>query len=169
MCTVRTTGCCAVLELTDISRAKTPLEMLRQLVPQIAIKTLDFSGEKPFIYYTGVVNRARYIPAHEDRVDDYGQALTDYIKEQKLGSVIETLEPRQNSTGNMVKIWLWHPDYTAIKSWRDKYITPVPHIEATYNINGQDLIEIAARQYTRIQRTLNYSESAAYRELTRRR
>lgn len=114
MCTVRTTGCCGVLELVDISRAQTAEDVIRACLPEIMRLTCEGVKKKPFIYYTGVVDRV--IADHASvRVDNYGQALTDYIREHKLGEVIDNIPPDRNYSGNTIKIWIWRPDYQALQ------------------------------------------------------
>lgn len=47
-----------------------------------------------------------------------GNALCSYIRENKLGDIVE-LGPRQNpNTGNMIKIWIWAPPHESLDSSR---------------------------------------------------
>ena|SRR3990167_4522410 len=132
MCTIRTTGCCAVLELVDISTENLPEDMLRRVLPTILELTKNGTKPKPFIYYTGVLTRVKPDHTYTTRTDDYGQDLTEYIQEQNLGSVIDTLPPSPNWTGNEVKMWIWQPNYPAMLRWNTEH-APKPTVTQVAN------------------------------------
>mgnify|MGYP001609138010 CR=1 FL=1 len=63
----------------------------------------------------------------------WGQALADTISANKLGTIVETPAVRNLNSGNMIKAWLFCPNYEAFKAWVDKIIlvnelpaTPAP-------------------------------------------
>lgn len=59
-----------------------------------------------------------------------GDALCKYIKDNNLGSIIET-EPRMNpNTGNSIKVWVWSPPHESLHP-KDKYL-PVQGLVWSY-------------------------------------
>ncbi len=54
-----------------------------------------------------------------NRPDDYGSEFADYLEANNLGHVIRT-KPRKNLyTNNTVRVWIWTPDFDALKMWRE--------------------------------------------------
>lgn len=127
MTSLNKTKCCGVMEIDDLSAASSPEAALKALTS--AIKTgfehpdpWGFGGKKtfhvPYILFTGVI--ARKIPDHaSDRKDNYGEALATYIEQNNLGTVVRSLD-RANWTGNLLRVWIWHPDYETL----------LPHLES---------------------------------------
>jgi hypothetical protein len=125
---LRTTGCCGMLEMEDISRKGTPAEVIDGMLEAIQENTNDFSTKRPFITFTTVVDR--YTGDHASwRRDDYGQALADYIEAEGLGEVFRDCPVRNNYTGNAIKIWIWMPDYRALEARFDAMPKPEPVAE----------------------------------------
>lgn len=121
---VRGTGCCAVLELVDISHKPDAAAVIKEAIGEIKNQTFSWGRKKPFITFTGVVGD-RYTADHaSSRNDDYGQALADYIVEHGLGEVVNTIPARANWTHNKIKMWVWMPDYEALRAL-EKQLYPV--------------------------------------------
>lgn len=112
---VKDTGCCGVVELVDISTLSTPQDIIEKTLRGLYDHTGGFKREKPFIYFTSVVNRHTSDHA-SNRIDDYGQALSDYIVAQKLGTVLNDLPVKKNWSGNPIKMWIWMPDYAVVRA-----------------------------------------------------
>lgn len=127
---VRETGCCGVLELVDISTIIKPEDVVKKTLEEMVHLTRTFSRRKPFIYFTSVVKRA--IEDHaSDRKDDYGLALAAHIEEHQLGEVVSTLPERANFSGNVIKMWLWVPDYDALAVlWADRERKRIASLDA---------------------------------------
>lgn len=119
---VRTTQCCGVMELADISSLGTPAEIVRQTAIDMAPATGLYARNPAFLMFSGVVGAREkmYSPIfHADRSDDYGAALAEYIKTENLGTVTET-PLAKNHSGNMLRVWLWAPRWEALESiWKE--------------------------------------------------
>lgn len=108
--------CCGIWMLNGISHSKTPQDVLTHIRP--ALMYGGSTREKPFVIFSGVTQRV-----HEDqysgRTDDYGQALMDFILEHKLGKVTHS-NNRENGGGrggNILRVWIWEPDYTNLTAY----------------------------------------------------
>ena len=60
-----------------------------------------------------------------DLLDDnprykYGRAFAAFIRENALGSLVETGYEVNPNSGNRLKVWVWGIDHTALKSWYEK-------------------------------------------------
>ena len=107
----KATGCCAMLELADISTELQPSDVLRKAT------LLREHPSKPFILFSGVIERKREDHA-SNRTDDYGQKFVDFLTSQGLGEVVTASPERRNpSTGNTVKVWMWLPDRDRLAAW----------------------------------------------------
>jgi hypothetical protein len=108
---LRSTGCCGVLEIVDISRVKTSADVITGILRTLRENTWSWGQPKPFIYFTSVPPAERRKGDHATmeggRQGDYGTELADYIEQEGLGTVIRTIEPRKNYTGNPIKLWIW--------------------------------------------------------------
>jgi hypothetical protein len=111
------TACCGLVELNNISLVQTPEEVIKGTVAGYHIFAgVESKKYPPFVMFTGVTKRARMDHTGSTREDDYGQALADYIVENKLGEVIATPE-RVNpmSYNNPIKVWVWTVDWTELQ------------------------------------------------------
>jgi hypothetical protein len=110
------TGCCAVLEMKDISTLAGPTEILDFLKGNLPLHTRDFQRKKPFITFSGVVQRS--IPDHASgRRDDYARELADFILQNGLGEVVKDIPTARNWTGNVMKMYIWLPNYNALQAF----------------------------------------------------
>ena len=108
---VRSTGCCGLLELVDISTEQDSTDVLVGFC-----QDPSFYSFRPFIIFTGVVERM--VKDHvSDRTDDYGQALADFIITNNLGTVTAS-EARRNRGINVIRVWVWEPNYEALNQWQ---------------------------------------------------
>ena len=106
---IRATGCCGMQELVDISEKKDPEEVLKSSINEL------IRWHRPFLIFTGVVKRT--VTDHASaRLDNYGQAFVDYIKENDLGDVVAS-RPRKNISGNTLVVWVWTPDWRNLYRW----------------------------------------------------
>ena len=112
---VNTTRCCAMLELSNISAlstSKAVIEAAAKGVNEIGIS--PGGSERPFIIFTGVVGMRHKkwdTSYHADRDDDYGEDLANYIRANGLGEIYDQIPEKRNYSGNMVKVWMWCPNY----------------------------------------------------------
>lgn len=107
------TGCCAVLELKDISTHPTPEAIINDAIKQLQDDTIGWYHKKPFITFTGVITRYKADHA-SNRPDNYGLDLANYIKTHNLGEIIDSIPAKANWSKNVIQMWVWIPDYTAI-------------------------------------------------------
>lgn len=112
MLEIHATHCCAMDEINNISHCTTPQATLKALK-----KAPRYWWKRPFMIYTGVTTR-RAIDHASGRLDDYGQALTDFIRERGLGKVTASNE-QTNHGMNGVTVWIWEPNYDAIDKWEE--------------------------------------------------
>lgn len=141
---LRTTGCCGVLEIEDISLKKTAAEVIEGILEQLCYNTASWRRGKPFIYFTGVVNHqvgnhATYAGGRRD--NNYAEELAQYIEQNKLGTVIRTIEPRANYTGNLLKPYIWTDiNYQALSEryqrMQEKKTQTTPPSDATRPYQG---------------------------------
>jgi hypothetical protein len=129
---VKATGCCGVMELKDISTIQDARDVVIAALDGGLPKRGNY--KKPYIMFTGVINRDDGGMDHaSDRRDNYGQKLCDFIREQGLGEVIDTIPPKKNWTGNIIQVWMWMPDWEKVWSWADANI---PKPEPVMKVQG---------------------------------
>lgn len=145
---VRVTGCCGVTELVDISTMESPEAVL--LGAAGAVLWEDPHYRRPFVYFTGVVERYRGDHVHYPKqLGNYGQALADYITEKGLGEIVAS-PPKVSHSRNTLRVWIWMPDYESYEKWfadqqpKQAEATITPHIEG-------NTISDAYIQYQRMQ------------------
>lgn len=109
---LRTTSCCGMGEIRDLSEADSPKVALQQLAYPI------LSRHNVFIVFTAVVKRARADHSSGgSRNDDYGTAFADYITKEKLGKVYQSGRRVNGKTGNTICVWTWETNRKAIAVW----------------------------------------------------
>lgn len=111
--TTRPTGCCGMIELDNISQAATPKDVINSRVVR---DTLLYSKQYPLVLFSGVVKRVAADHA-SSRKDDYGQALANFIAENKLGAVVRSQSAVNPVTQNKIAAWVWTPDHNALFTW----------------------------------------------------
>lgn len=129
---LRETGCCGMLELEDISAKERPEQVIDGMLSALQGITGGFSHLKPFITFTSVVKRVTGDHA-SNREDDYGLALANYITQNDLGTVHDSIPEARNWTGNYIKIWVWTLNYPALRA---------RHEEASIKIRAANTVTI---------------------------
>ena len=131
------TRCCGLFELSNISALPDAETVVKQVATNMAGPTNGYRSNPAFLMFTGVVGKRQRVYetySHADRDDDYGQALADYITANDLGNVdASTLS--QNYNGNMLRVWLWAPNWEALsKIWdgsRPSSLSVTPSVTLT--------------------------------------
>lgn len=98
---IKTTSCCGVREFSGLQ--KDPVEVVNYFC-----KYLFEGGQCAFILYTDPVEF------------ENGEALTDFIREFKLGDVTETPVRHNPNSDRDLKAYLFAPDLKTLKTWYDK-------------------------------------------------
>ena len=118
MITLVKTNCCAMGEIVHLAHSPTPVGALTSLYTALKIgssttyqdiKYANYWHRYAFVLFSGTIGAEVYYHDKKDN-GDYAQNLEDFIKANSLG-VVTASEVRKNWTGNMVKVWLWLPDY----------------------------------------------------------
>ena len=100
--------CCGVHQIMDLGHSKTPEIALRYIKGQLRL---------PFVVFSGVTKRIH--PDHSSsRMDNYGQAFASFLKKKKLGRVTSSLSRVNPNSNNTIKVWVWEPDYKALRSFK---------------------------------------------------
>ena len=119
--TLHSMNCCACQELICLDKGK-PLSGEKQMREFCNFLYSDYSKRLSdpgaFVIFTGVVKVRK---GSDDDVDDttYGPTFASYIKEQKLGSIKESVKVinRTNHPDHWVKVWVWAPNFEKLKAW----------------------------------------------------
>lgn len=114
--------CCGLWMLNGISHSRTPQDVLKAIQPSLMHTDVSYR-EKPFVMFSGVVERKK-ADQYSGRMDDYGQALADFIVEHNLG-VVTASPTRANGTpntrgGNILRIWTWAPNYDNLRIYYNR-------------------------------------------------
>jgi hypothetical protein len=115
---LRTTSCCGLLELADISEKSSPDQVVDGLLAELYRNTSAWLKQKPFILFTGVVERA--MSDHVGADTGYGEALASYIEANDLGTVFAQIPTGVNWTHNTIQIWIWYPNYVTLRELNNK-------------------------------------------------
>lgn len=105
---IKTTSCCGVKEFSGLR--KDPVEVVTYFCQLLFRDSLSCA----FILYTDPVEF------------EYGEALTDFIRNNKLGDVTETPEMLNPNSERMLKAYLFAPDRKELQKWWDKLPKPEP-------------------------------------------
>lgn len=63
-----------------------------------------------------------------------GDALCRYIRENKLGSILETGARKNPNSGNMIKVWVWSPPHESLE--KVNRVMPVAGFTLSFNSYG---------------------------------
>lgn len=102
-------GCCGIRELNNLSRFGNEVAALKSFAK--------------FVYDPSKLNSqfrfAVFSEANNYRTKaGYGSRFAAFIRENKLGAVIETEGWATNpNSGNPLKVWVWTVDHDAVKEW----------------------------------------------------
>lgn len=116
------TGNCGNFEIVGLSLVDTPENALLQLVPQVKFIPFNFA----FVTFSGVTKVAPTLESakhigRDARKDDYGGAFAQFIRDHKLGKVIET-DSTVNWSDNEIKVWIWTINRERTYALADKII-----------------------------------------------
>ena len=123
------TQSCAIKELHNISVFPDAETIVKHVAKTVTAHNNFYRANPAFLLFSGVTkDRVRKYEtwAHEDRSDNYGQALADYILANGLGTVSASQEA-VNHNGNTVRVWLWAPGlegWAALKAIYDAQVAP---------------------------------------------
>lgn len=110
---IEETQCCGVDELGNLGDHDSAQEAMEALCTRLEDR-FSLEEDPCAIYlFTGVI---------EDTYGDeptYGQDFAEFIKENKLGKVVETKPVINPNTDNTIVAWLWTVDWIALKKWHD--------------------------------------------------
>lgn len=118
MVTLHKTQCCGVAELNNLSSAEGPLDALKDLVEPLKNYLPAGCGiphPPVFVIFTGTTKTIDKKHAG-GRCDNYGQAFADFLVNNSLRDVVASGE-RVNLTGNTLRLWVWHPNYSHLWSF----------------------------------------------------
>ena len=126
---IAATQSCAIKELHNISVFPDAETIVKNVAKVVTTHNSFYLSNPAFLLFSGVVkDRVRRYEtwAHEDRSDNYGRALADYIIANNLGTISASQEA-VNHNGNTVRVWLWAPGaegWAALKSIYDTQVAP---------------------------------------------
>ena len=106
-------GCCGVREIIGISEGDDVSEQVKDI-----IEDLD-SRDIPLLIFTATVVEGG------DEVS-YGQDLADYIKENKLGSVVKSRSKLNPSSGNWIRAYIWSVNGKGVRAYAKKHDITLP-------------------------------------------
>lgn len=111
-------GTCSMKELYNISVFNTPVEVVKATAQHMLAFNDGYIRNPAFLLFSGVVGEVKRVydeRFHLARSDDYAQNLADYILANGLGVVTAT-PPALNHSGNMVRGYLWAPEWKALEA-----------------------------------------------------
>lgn len=115
--------CCGVVELAEISTLPNPETVVKAMIEELRKEYPDkVVQRRSFVYFTGVVGKRKKVfnpRFHADTDRDYGQELADFITKEGLGTLTVT-PPSRNTSGNMLRMWVWAPDWDATIAVADR-------------------------------------------------
>ena len=122
------TCCCAMNQIDNLSGHRTAKDAMLDFCERVTDdeddgwdETPTFSSLAAFYVFSGEVKRTdgTKVPLG----GKYGPNFADFIKRNKLGSVVctEAHPNRVNHPKHIVKIWVWHPDLKRLMAWRKKH------------------------------------------------
>lgn len=103
---IESTECCGIYELHSLNEKP---------VNAIAVVLENINRDYPMIIF-------------HDVVDSNGDKLCRFIRRHKLGKVQQSLTKQNPNTNNLIRMWIWYPDYDAIRSFekRLKFVEDYP-------------------------------------------
>lgn len=139
------TRCCGTYEMDNLSASLTPADALWNLKSWLNTPYGNMFA-KAFIVFTGVVKMcqqkqdAHYVsqPHPTFRTDNYGQAFADFLEANSLGKVTGSSEKVNPASGNLMKVWIWEPDYPALVKYYAKLPAPTPNVDPNLAQAGQN-------------------------------
>lgn len=109
-------NCCGIREISGLSCHKGPMAAMRSFC--------NIYPNAPKSYhnpYPSDQSRFRYAIFSQASNSKYGDKFATYIRNQKLGDVIETAGKHVNpNSGHVLKVFVWTVDHDAVKLWMKK-------------------------------------------------
>jgi hypothetical protein len=104
--------CCGIREISGLSYSRGPKLAMKSFC-QIYPKT----SNKNSLYPTDG-SKFRYAVFSQINNMKYGEKFAAYIRDNKLGDVVETTGKHMNpNSGNVLKVFVWTVDHEAVKLW----------------------------------------------------
>jgi hypothetical protein len=115
-------ACCGMKEIANLQASKNSLEALKVILDS-PTTGFQFSQRVKAPKRLGQIVFTQANSAGDNARPNYGYHFADYIRNQKLGLVVESakLAPNPNyPRGHMIKTWIWTPDPAALWKWWKK-------------------------------------------------
>ena len=110
------TYCCGVRELYNLQR--TPEETLQDIFYQRDANEL-MEATLRYLNYIGWLGRGEkfhpHVIFHDFDTRGYGLAFAEYIQNNLLGKILVTEARKNLNSGNMIRVFVWSPDYEACR------------------------------------------------------
>ena len=126
-------NCCGIQEFANVGHHLTPRVALKTALNGVVVNRKNtYRGTGSPNEIDGKVDNAktgqRHILAtasllftcHLSAKPNYGTKMSDYIKEHKLGDVVELPPFKNTNTGNPITTYLWVINNTALNEWWDR-------------------------------------------------
>jgi len=101
------TTCCGLEEIEGLSDEKTPRAAMLNFCNDF------FDGETPskiaFVLFTGVTR------------ERYGQRFCEYIRRNRVGTVIQTRSRINPNSCHKIKAWIWSINLPALERWNKRH------------------------------------------------
>ena len=113
------TQCCAIQEIDGLSSHRTPEAAMKNFCTLVFTKPVKFGGTTAgantlYSFYM-------FTAAIKPTISPYGNKFAAFIREHKLGEVLETKQVRNSAfhPDRAGQVWIWTPDQEALKAWWD--------------------------------------------------
>jgi len=107
--------CCGIREISGLSYHRGPRTAMK------AFCSVYPESKSPNNPYSSNDSAFRYAVFSQINQAKYGERFAAYIRDNKLGDVIETTGKHVNpNSGNVLKVFVWTVDHTAVKQWLKK-------------------------------------------------
>lgn len=119
--TINHTHCCGVMELHGISWTGTAEDTIRAFAYNFSSNANKWDKKVSGRFYRTRLNAFYILTAVvENRYgakSTYGQDLVAYIKEHKLGEIVESPVRKNPNSKNNVQVWVWAPSRDGLANW----------------------------------------------------
>lgn len=106
--------CCGVKELTELSGTRDPAAALMTMLNYLGRHEYGGPGSRTILHFpaahiifTGVTKTR----------SNYGERFANFIRENNLGEVIESVVKRNPNSGNPLKVWVWSIHRNNLEAW----------------------------------------------------
>lgn len=115
-------SCCGVKEICRLQDSKNSKEALIAVL-KYPISGFQFTSRKKPVPRMGQTFFTQVDNAGEQCRTKYGEHFAKYLRNQKLGKVVQCSSPAPNPNyprGHQIKIWIWTPNPKACWEWWKK-------------------------------------------------